>query len=334
MSDRVIGLKARESALDFYDDQHPPAGDFLRDVLDGLARAPKSIPPVYFYDAKGSALFDSITLAPEYYVTRTELALLDAIGPELASLAGKDAVVVEPGSGSSVKIHKLLSALDQPAGYVGLDISKRHLVEACIELAETYPGLAVGAICADFTTGISLDHLPVPQGRRVLFFPGSTIGNFEPEAARDVLAGFRKGMRPGDALLIGADRVKDEATLVAAYDDAGGTSAAFNLNLITRINKELGGTIPAGSLEHLSVWNAEHARIEMHLEALERIEFEVGGHSFSMEKGERLHTENSHKFTPDTFDALARSAGFKRAHSWSDPAEFFSLHWLEPDDKA
>jgi L-histidine N-alpha-methyltransferase len=334
MSDRALGHKARESALAFYDNQHPPAGDFLRDVLEGLAKTPKSIPPVYFYDAKGSALFDDITLAPEYYVTRTELALLDAIGPELATLAGKGAVVVEPGSGSSVKIHKLLDALDQPSGYVGLDISDTHLVDACIELAETYPGLSVGAICADFTAGIDLAHLPVADGRRLFFFPGSTIGNFEPDAAREVLAGFRAGMRPGDALLIGADRVKDAATLIAAYDDEGGTSAAFNLNLIDRINAELDGTIDASKLRHLSVWNVEHARIEMHLEALEDIDFTIGEHPFSMQAGERLHTENSHKFTPDTFDALARSAGFTRAHTWSDAAELFSLHWLEPEEKA
>ncbi|WP_417493846.1 L-histidine N(alpha)-methyltransferase [Maricaulis sp.] len=334
MTDLTLGQSPVHAALDFFDDQHPPAGDFLRDVLTGLAATPKSIPPVYFYDAAGSALFDQITGLPEYYVTRTELALLDRIGPELADLAGPGAVVIEPGSGSSVKIRKLLDALDSPAGYVGLDISGEHLIAACEELARDYPDLHTGAICADFTTGLSLDHLPLPQGRRILFFPGSTIGNFEPDAARDVLAGFRQGMRAGDAILIGADRVKSPATLEAAYDDAQGVTAAFNLNLVDRINAELKGTLDPSQLKHVSVWNADKSRIEMHLEALEPQKFEVGGQAFSLARGERIHTENSHKFTPESFQTLARSAGFDVLRSWSDPAELFSLHWLEPNAKA
>ncbi|WP_417491998.1 L-histidine N(alpha)-methyltransferase [Maricaulis sp.] len=334
MTDLTLGQSPLHVALDFFDDQHPPAGDFLRDVLNGLAATPKTIPPVYFYDAAGSALFDQITGLPEYYVTRTELALLDRIGPELARLAGPGAVVIEPGSGSSVKIRKLLDALDSPAGYVGLDISGEHLATACEELARDYPDLHVGAICADFTNGLSLDHLPLPQGRRILFFPGSTIGNFEPAAARDLLAGFRQGMREGDAILIGADRVKSPATLEAAYDDAQGVTAAFNLNLVDRINTELDGTLDASRLKHVSVWNADKSRIEMHLEALEPQQFEVAGQVFSLAKGERIHTENSHKFTPESFRALAHSAGFDVLKSWSDPAELFSLHWLEPNVKA
>ena len=334
MTDLTLGQPPVHAALDFFDDQHPPAGDFLRDVLTGLAATPKSIPPVYFYDAAGSALFDQITDLPEYYVTRTELALLDRIGPELARRAGPGAVVIEPGSGSSVKIRKLLSALDQPAGYVGLDISGEHLMASCDELARDYPGLHIGAICADFTTGLSLDHLPLPEGLRILFFPGSTIGNFEPEAAREVLAGFRKGMREDDAILIGVDRVKSAQTLEAAYDDAQGVTAAFNMNLIARINAELDGTLDPALLKHISVWNAGKSRIEMHLEAREAQQFQVAGRSFELAKGERLHTENSHKFTPESFQALAGSAGFEVLESWSDPAELFSLHWLEPKAKA
>lgn len=334
MPERALGRPERETALDFFDDQHPPAGDFLRDVLEGLARTPKSIPPVYFYDAEGSALFDRITDLPEYYVTRTELALLDRIGPELNRLAGPGAVIVEPGSGSSVKIHKLIDALEDPAGYVGLDISGEHLINACTELAEDYPDMSIGAVCADFTEGLELDHLPVPDGRRLVFFPGSTIGNFEPEGARAVLKAFRRGMRPGDILLIGADRVKDRKTLVAAYDDADGVTAAFNTNLIKRINAELEGDIDAAKLKHVALWNEEAARIEMHLEALEDVSFTVSGQAFSMAKGERLHTENSHKFTTESFEALARDAGFDRVHTWTDPDEFFSLHWLEPHSEA
>lgn len=334
MTDRALGRGDAHAALEFFDDQHPPAGDFLRDVLTGLAASPKTIPPVYFYDAAGSALFDQITRLPEYYVTRTELALLDRIAPELARHAGPGAIVIEPGAGSSVKIRKLLDALENPAGYVGLDISGDHLRAACDELARDYPELRIGAICADFTTGLTLDHLPMPQGRRIIFFPGSTIGNFEPDAARELLAGFRRGMRPGDAILIGADRVKPAETLKAAYDDAEGVTAAFNLNLIARINAELGGTINADLLRHVAVWNSEKSRIEMHLEALEPQSFEVAGHTFELARGERIHTENSHKFTPESFRDLARSAGFQLVESWSDTAELFSLHWLEPNGKA
>ena len=334
MTDPAQSQLTRNTQLDFFDDQHPPKSDFLNEVLSGFARNPKTIPPKYFYDGEGSALFDQITELPEYYVTRTELALLDKIAPALAIKAGRGAVVIEPGSGSSVKIRKLLDSLLDPAGYVGLDISRSHLIASCEDLSEDYPDLHIGAICADFSTGLQLDHLPLPDGRRIIFFPGSTIGNFEPEAAINVLKGFREGMRPGDAVLIGADRVKDPNRLVAAYDDAAGVTASFNLNLIERINSELEGSIVGSKLKHVSVWNADKERIEMHLEALTDMEFTISGQSFSMSKGERLHTENSHKFTPDSFKNLAQKSGFDLIQSWSDPADLFSLHWLEPCAKA
>lgn len=334
MHDRVFGRPSPYAALDYFDDQHPPAGDFRDDVLKGLAASPKRIAPVYFYDAAGSVLFDRITELPEYYVARTELAILDRIGPELARLAGPGAVVVEPGSGSSVKIRKLLNSLPDAAGYLGLDISLDHLVASCQEIAADYPDIQVGAVCADFTNGLKIDHLPLPEGRRVVFFPGSTIGNFEPEAAREVLAGFRQGMRDGDALLIGADRVKDPATLVAAYDDAQGVTAQFNLNLVERINRQLDGTIDRNTLRHIALWNAERSRIEMHLEAVEAQNFTVAGQAFRLQAGERIHTENSHKFTPGSFQTLALTSGFQVLHTWSDAAELFSLHWLECRGKA
>lgn len=334
MHDRITGRPSAHATLAFYDDQHPPAGDFLADVLDGFSRTPKQLTPIYFYDAKGSAIFDEITALPEYYVTRTELAILDTIGPELAALAGPGAVVIEPGSGSSVKIRKLLNALSEPAAYVGLDISGEHLEAACQEIAADYPALQVGAICADFTQGLDLSHLPLESGRRIIFFPGSTIGNFEPNGAHALLAGFRRAMRPGDAVLIGADRVKDPATLVAAYADAQGVTARFNLNLVERINRELGGTIDAGALSHEAVWNPDFNRIEMHLRADADQQFDVAGRTFQLREGESIHTENSHKFTPDSFTSLAESVGFDVLHTWSDEAELFSLHWLEPSAKA
>jgi len=334
MTDRAIGRDIEHASLDFFEDQHPPVGDFLRDVLDGFARTPKTVPPVYFYDAKGSGLFDQITETPEYYVTQTELALLDEIAPELAERAGHGAVVVEPGSGSSLKIRKLLDALGDPAGYLGLDISKSHLISAVEDLATDYPDVSVGAICADFTTGLNIDHLPMPTGRRIVFFPGSTIGNFEPDAACQVLSGFRNGMREGDAVLIGADRVKDRETLVRAYDDAAGVTAAFNLNLLERINRELNGSIDVSAFTHVALWNEDAARIEMHLEARRATRFCIAGTPFEMEKGERIHTENSHKFTIESFEALAKRAGFSVRRHWSDAAELFTLFWLEPNWEA
>ena len=320
--------------LAFFDDQHPSAADFRRDVLDGLSAPQKYLSPIYFYDAEGSALFDAITELPEYYPTRTELSILDTIGNELAERAGSGAVIVEPGSGSSIKIRKLIDALDTPAAYVGLDISGEHLQQACTVLAEDYPGLSIGAICADFTTGLDLDGYDLPHGRRLVFFPGSTIGNFEIQDAIDLLKGFRAGMRDDDAILIGVDRVKDEQTLVDAYDDSQGVSAAFNLNLVTRINRELEGTIDAGKLRHLALWNEKASRIEMHLQAVDDIEFSIAGETFAMKSGETIHTENSHKFTPDAFSTLAARAGFTVRTHWSDERELFTLYWLEPDSKA
>ncbi len=330
MTDQVIGRKPAHATIEYFDDQHPPLGDFMRDVVDGLSATPRSIPPVYFYDQTGSALFDQITELPEYYVTRTELDLLESISDELSLRAGPGAVVIEPGSGSSVKIRTLLDALGDAAAYVGLDISKQHLVEACEELARDYPDVAIGAVCANFTTGLKLDHLPLPEGRRLVFFPGSTIGNFEPAEARAVLAGFRTGMRKGDAVLIGADRVKDEQILVDAYDDAAGVTAAFNLNLLKRIRAELGAQLNTDDFAHKSIWNRDLERIEMHLVAKRDTSIELNGERYVFEAGDSLHTENSHKFTPESFATLAKDAGYTLVKHWSDPAELFSLYWLEP----
>ena len=334
MSDCATGLKPASTSLAFFEDRHPPASDFGRDVRDGLSGDPKTLSPIYFYDARGSAIFDAITDTAEYYVTRTELGVLDAFGAEIAERAGPGAVVIEPGSGSSLKIRHLLDALNAPAGYVGLDISKDHLFAACADLAADYPDLEIGAVCADFTDGLDLEGLDFPPGRRLIFFPGSTIGNFEPDDARAVLAGFRQGMRPGDAVLIGVDQVKDPAVLEAAYDDSDGVTADFNLNLIDRMNRELDGDIDRSAFRHRAVWNAEAARIEMHLEALRDMDFTAAGERFSMQKGETIHTENSHKFTEASFSALAGAAGFTVEASWRDAAGLFALHWLVPKTEA
>ena len=315
--------------LSFFKDLHPPKSRFQEDALAGLSKSQKSIPPKHFYDARGSALFDDITDTEDYYVTRTELGILDSIADEIASLAGSHAVVIEPGSGSSVKIDKLLNALDHPAGYVGLDISKEHLVAACEDLAARYDGLSVGAVCADFTQPVPLNDMPIPEGRRLVFFPGSTIGNFEPGGAKDLLETIRDWLRPGDALLIGADRVKSAEILENAYDDARGVTAAFNLNLLTRINRELSGTIDTDAFDHKAIWNADAARVEMHLVSKRDIEFSVSGQAFKMKAGETIHTENSHKFTIQRFSELAESAGLTVKRDWSDAHGYFTLYWLE-----
>lgn len=315
--------------LAFFADLHPPASDFRRDVLEGLAADPKMIPPKYFYDRRGSALFDDITDTPEYYVMRTELALLDQISDEIAGRAGPGAVVIEPGSGSSTKIDKLLSSLDHPAAYVGLDISREHLLAACTELAARWPSLKIGAICADFTHHVDLHDMPIPEGRRLVFFPGSTIGNFETGEARELLKGIRDWLRPEDGLLIGVDRVKPREVLEAAYDDAGGVTAAFNLNLLTRINRELDGDIDATAFTHKAIWNESRSRIEMHLVAQRDMRFTISGQAFAMAQGETIHTENSHKFTVASFQELARTAGLEPVADWSDDDSYFTLHWLE-----
>jgi dimethylhistidine N-methyltransferase len=319
----------KADALSFFEDLHPPKSRFLDDVLTGLAQPQKTIPPKHFYDAKGSALFDDITGTDDYYVTRTELGILDDIAGDIARRAGKGAVVIEPGSGSSVKIDKLLNALDEPAAYIGLDISKQHLVSACEDLAVRFPDLSVGAICADFTQTVPLDDLPIPAGRRLVFFPGSTIGNFEPEDAQSLLCRLRDWLRPGDAILIGADRVKSAEVLENAYDDQQGVTADFNLNLLNRINRELDGNIDVSAFAHRADWNAERSRVEMHLVAERDVDFTVSGQAFSMKAGETIHTENSHKFTIDRFTALAASADLAVKTHWSDDRGYFTLYWLE-----
>ncbi|MFN3834416.1 MAG: L-histidine N(alpha)-methyltransferase [Glycocaulis sp.] len=320
--------------LAFFEDLHPPASDFRADVLAGLARPQKALPPKYYYDEAGSRLFDAITRQPEYYLTQTELALLDGIGPELAELAGPGAVVLEPGAGSSIKIRTLLDALDAPAAYVGMDISGDHVKAACEELAADYPQLEIGAVCHDFTRAIDLDALPLPDGmksgRRLVFFPGSTIGNFELADALALLKTLRTWLRPGDGLLIGADLRKEAGTLEAAYDDAAQVTAAFNFNLIDRINAELEGDIDLSALRYAAHWNPYRSRVEMYLVSLRDQHFTVAGQRFTLREQETIHMENSHKFTPALFQDLAAKAGLTPRKAWVSKDKPFSMHWLQP----
>lgn len=327
-------LKSGAGVLAFFEDMHPPASDFRADVLAGLSRPQKALQPKYFYDKTGSEIFDRITQAPEYYVMRTELALLDRIAAELRALAGPGAVVLEPGAGSSLKIHKLLDALDSPEAFVGMDISGDHVREACEAIAADYPDMTVGAVCHDFTRELDTDALPLPDGKRIMFFPGSTIGNFELIDALALLKTMRAGLRPGDVLLIGVDLRKDKDTLEAAYDDAGGATADFNYNLVRRINADLKGDLDVAGLRYRAHWNPFRSRVEMYLQAVRDMAFTVGGREFVIREHETIHTENSHKFTVATFQDLAVAAGFAPAHVWVSEATPFSIHWLEYGSEA
>ena len=300
---------------------------FREDVLAGLNQRQKSVPARWLYDDAGSQLFEDITELEEYYPTRAETEILDARGAEFSDLIGKNCAVVEFGSGSSVKTPLLLRAI-HPSAYVPLDISGDFLRASAAKLAKKFPGVAVYPVEADFMKPVELPEkvLGLPK---LGFFPGSTIGNMVPRTAVDLLRSMRAtlGGEIGETpqLLIGIDLVKDRDVLVAAYDDARGVTAEFNLNLARRINRELGGTIPVDALEHVALWNDDFARIEMHLRATRDVTFSVAGSSFTMASGETIHTENSHKFTRRSANTLLLAGGWTPSKRWTDAQGRFAL---------
>lgn len=300
---------------------------FRADVLKGLRQCQKAVPARWFYDAEGSRLFEAITRLDEYYPTRAETQILEARGSDFARLIGSGRAVVEFGSGSSIKTPLLLRAID-PGAYVPLDISGDFLRASAAALAEKFPEVPVYPVEADFMRRVALPDA-VASLPKLGFFPGSTIGNMVPRTAVDLLRSMRatlgadEGERP--LLLIGMDLVKDRAVLEAAYDDGEGVTAAFNRNLVTRINRELDGSIPVEALEHRALWNDDLARIEMHLVATRDISFVVSGERFTMTKGETIHTENSHKFTRRSASLLLLAGGWTPEHRWLDEDGQFSL---------
>ncbi|MCG8442108.1 MAG: L-histidine N(alpha)-methyltransferase [Caulobacterales bacterium] len=321
---------ARPHQLDFVVDLSPPAGDFLADVIAGLSEPQKSLPPKYLYDERGSELFDAICDTADYYVTRTETGILRDIAGKAALFAGPGAAIIEIGAGATVKVRTLLDAMDAPEIVVALDISQEFLVEACMSLAAAYPDVRVGAICADFTDTVRLPNGALDgAGRRLAFFPGSTIGNFEPGVADAILRTLRRLLRPGDGLLIGADLIKEPAILEAAYDDSEGVTAAFEHNILVRINRELGADIDTEAFGYRASWNRERERVDMHLVSLRPQSFTIAGHSFALAEGETIHTESSHKFSIAGFQAKAERAGFAAREAWTDDAGLFSVHLLE-----
>jgi dimethylhistidine N-methyltransferase len=290
---------------------------FAADVLAGLTAKPKSLPPKYFYDAAGSALFERITQLPEYYPTRCELALLRDNAPAIASLFPQNCALIEFGSGSSKKARILLGAAATIEAYIPVDISGDFLQQDAVLLRRDFPRLAVHPVIADFTKSFAippaLAALP-----RVGFFPGSTIGNFERHEAAAFLRHAGEMLGPGAVLVIGVDLVKDPATLCPAYNDAEGVTAKFNLNLLARINRELGADFDLGTFEHHACYNREHNRIEMHLASTRRQKVRVNGKAVTFRAGETIHTENSYKYTLEAFEALARGAGWSTRKIWSD----------------
>jgi len=299
------------------------------DVVRGLSQPQKQLACKYFYDEQGSKLFDEICRLDEYYPTRTETALLESYAKEMAALMGPGICLIEYGCGSLVKTRLLIDALDRPSLFVPIDISEGHLLRSAGELARDYPDLDVVAQVADFTQALDLpEKVTGKNAKRVGFFPGSTIGNFDNEAAVGFLRGACETIGDGGGFLIGVDLKKDEDILVRAYDDAAGVTAAFNLNVIERINRELGGDFDVSAFRHQALYNSKEGRIEMYLVSLKPQTVSIQEFDFIFGEGETIHTENSYKYHLGEFEDLATKAGFAAGQTWVDENELFSLHYL------
>jgi dimethylhistidine N-methyltransferase len=306
-----------------------PGQDSFRDsVLNGLAGEPKSLPCKFFYDSYGAELFERITQVPEYYLTRTELGILEARAGEIAAHIGPHARLIELGSGALRKVRILLAALDNPAAYVPVDISREQLKGAGEQLAGDFPDLPVIAVCADYTRPFILPPLPGKPGKRVGFFPGSTIGNFEPEGVVAFLKNCAALLGPGGEIVIGVDIKKDPAILNAAYNDAARTNAAFNLNLLERINRELDGDLRVDQFEHVAFYSEAKGRVELYVKSLTEQTARIAGRDFTFARDEMIHTENSYKYAIAEFRALAAQAGFRPVDAWTDRGELFSIHYF------
>lgn len=317
-------LELQPSPVKLYD-FHPTTEDFRAAVLAGLRLPQKAISPKFLYDKRGSELFDAICTLPEYYLTRTEVAILQRHAAEMAKYIG-NGVLVELGSGSSQKVRILLEAAAQIQTYVGLDICRQHLHEACTALVQDYPRLTAIALCTDYTQPLPLEQLPELQNRHTIgFFPGSSIGNLEPTEAVQFL---RNIADLGD-LIIGVDLKKPAAVLEPAYDDARGVSAAFALNLLVRINHELDANFDLSQFTYRACYNASAGRIEMQIVSLINQTVTIGDAEILFSQGETLRTEHSYKYTADEFQMLAMRAGFQPIQVWTDPQQLFSVHYLK-----
>jgi len=313
-------------------------------VLRGLQSNPKRLAPIYFYDERGSHLFDEICELPEYYITRTETQILEQHAAQIAECIGEDALLVELGSGASTKTRLLLDRLPDLAAYVPVDISRTHLLAAAQRISSAYPDLEVLPACADFTRPFTLPKPRRTPSRVVVFFPGSTIGNFDVSAAVELMkvmrtmaaprlgASTRGGLAPPrGGLIIGFDLVKDPAILERAYDDAAGVTAEFNLNVLRRLNRELGADFHLRDFRHRAVWVPEASRIEMQLISIRRQTVTIAGEPISFEADEPIITEHCHKYTDELFAVLATAAGWKAQRTWADANNAFHVQYLERD---
>ena len=308
--------------------EHPELGVSQHEIMQGLTAPQKTVNPKWFYDERGSHLFDQITRLPEYYPTRTELAILQDNCAEISAHCGDGCLLIEPGSGSSEKVRTLLQHL-RPTAYVPMDISADFLRSAALQLGEEYPWLDIQAVCADFNQGWSFLN-DLPDARRVVFYPGSTLGNLEPEAAIRFLARVRDLIGTTGGALLGVDTHKATAQLNAAYNDADGITAAFNLNVLRRMNQLLDTDFDESQFLHHAFYNTDSRRIEMHLVSQTRQNVQCSGQTLEFESGETIHTENSYKYSPADFAALAAAAELKIQTSWQDEQHNFGVYFLQP----
>jgi dimethylhistidine N-methyltransferase len=320
----AIAIAGKKDAI-HYHEHHRAVESMAAEVHAGLSCRQKYLPPKFFYDKQGSELFDTITRLPEYYPTRTEIALLREHAAEMAELLGLHGILLELGSGSSIKIRLLLEAL-RPRVYVPMDISRQHLIDSSRRLAQDYPWLTVHAACVDYSQ--PWDMPDFGPGRHNAFFPGSSIGNFDPDAARRLLSRVRQLVGIDGGLLIGVDLKKDAGILERAYNDAEGVTAEFNLNMLSHINRRLSADFDPGNFAHKAIYNAQQGRIEMHLECTRGHCVHINGNVYRFHPGETIHTENSYKYSVAGFHDLAASAGFEPVRVWTDPAQLFSIHYL------
>lgn len=309
-------------------DYSPETAQMLADVLAALSRDPKELPPLYLYDQRGSELFDQICEAPEYYPTRTELAILEHNMPGIARLIGPEALIIEPGAGSGLKIQLLLDNVERPVACMPLDISLEHLEKSAAELQQRYPHIPMLPVCADFFGPFELPKCPQEPRRRVVFFPGSTIGNMKPDRARELLASLRDLAGPDGGVLVGVDLRKDPRILEPAYNDAGGVSARFAMNYLVRLNSEVDADFDLDAFKYEAPYNAELGRIEMALVSQCDQTVSLDGNPIELAAGDRLHTEYSYKYTVARFASLAASAGLEVTFVWTDPDALFSVQYL------
>lgn len=304
-----------------------PASAPMATILSGLHRRPKELSPIYFYDERGSELFERICTLPEYYLTRTEIGILRHCAKGISALLGPDVLLVEIGSGASVKTTLMLDHLERPAGYVPVDISRGHLEAAVDRLRHAYPGLTVVPLCVDFTAPLPT---PVsPAARTAIFFPGSTVGNSDMDAAVHLLTQLRDFAGRNGALIIGADLVKDVTTLERAYNDSAGVTAEFNLNMLAHLNRVYGSDFNLAAFAHHAPWIAAQQRIEMHLISRWSQQVRIGDETIHFSAGERLRTETCHKYTLAGFAELATQSGWEIQRVWTDPEAMFSIQYAE-----